>query len=67
MGLMLQVALLLVGYSLSIYLYFMNGVIASMIVIGFTSFGLLFHLIASATTLSYNYPFQPPSFLSVNY
>jgi len=58
--LMLQVALLLLGYALSSYLFSINRVVAS-VVIGFTTFGLLFYfLIVSAATLSYNCPFQTP-------
>jgi len=58
--LMLQAALLLLGYALSEYLYSIGRVVAS-VVIGFTSFGLLFYLlIVSAATLSYNCPFQTP-------
>jgi len=58
--LMLQAALLLLGYALSNYLYVTNKVVAS-VVIGFTSFGLLFYLlIVSAATLSYDCPFQTP-------
>ena len=58
--LMLQIALLLLGYALSDYLYFIDKVVAS-VLIGFTSFGLLFYLlIVSAATLSYNCPFQTP-------
>ena len=57
---MFQAVLLLVGYALSDYLYFINKVFTS-VIIGFTSFGLLFHLhITSATTLSYNCTFQMP-------
>jgi hypothetical protein len=58
--LMLQAALLLLGYALSEYLFFINKVVAS-VLIGFTTFGLLFYfLIVSAATLSYNCPFQTP-------
>jgi len=58
--LMLQAALLLLGCALSDYLYFINRVVAS-VLIGFTTFGLLFYLlIVSAATLSYNCPFQTP-------
>ena len=58
--LMLQAALLLLGYALSNYLFVINRVIAS-VVIGFLTFGLLFYfLIVSAATLSYNCPFQTP-------
>ena len=58
--LMLQAALLLLGYALSNYLFFVNKTVAS-VIIGFTTFGLLFYLlIVSAATLSYNCPFQTP-------
>jgi len=58
--LMLQAALLLLGYSLSNYLFFINRVVAG-VVIGFLTFGLLFYLlIVSAATLSFNCPFQTP-------
>ena len=58
--LMLQVALLLLGYALSNYLFFIKKVVAG-IVIGFTAFGLLFYfIVASAAALSYNCPFQIP-------
>jgi len=65
--LMLQAALLLLGYALSDYLYFINRVVAS-VVIGFTAFGLLFYfLITSAGTLSFNCPFQTPLSLVLRY
>lgn len=58
--LMLQGALLLLGYALSSYLFTISNVIAG-VVLGFTVFGLLFYLlIVSAATLSYNCPFQTP-------
>ena len=58
--LMLQAALLLLGYALSNYLFFINKTTAG-VLIGFTSAGLLFYiLIISAATLSYNCPFQTP-------
>ena len=58
--LMLQIALLLLGYALSNYLFSMSRAVSG-VVIGFTSFGLLFYLlIVSAATLSYNCPFQTP-------
>ena len=58
--LILQAALLLFGYALSNYLFFINKVVAS-VVIGFTSFGLLLYLlVVAAATLSYNCPFQTP-------
>ena len=58
--LMLQAALLLLGYALSNYLFFINKAIAS-VIMGFTTFGLLFYLlVVLAATLSYNCPFQTP-------
>ena len=58
--LMLQAALLLLGYALSNYLFFVNKTVAS-VLIGFTTAGLLFYLlIVSAATLSYTCPFQTP-------
>jgi len=58
--LMLQAALLLLGYALSNYLFSINNVVAG-VMVGFTAFGLLFYfLIVSAATLSYNCPFQTP-------
>ena len=58
--LMLQAALLLLGYALSNYLFFINKTVAS-VLIGFTTAGLLFYLlIVSAATLSYTCPFQTP-------
>ena len=58
--LMLQAALLLLGYALSEYLFSINKTIAGAL-IGFTTAGLLFYLlIVSAATLSYNCPFQTP-------
>jgi len=58
--LMLQAALLLLGYALSEYLFSISKTVAS-VLIGFTTAGLLFYLlIVSAATLSYNCPFQTP-------
>ena len=58
--LMLQAALLLLGYALSNYLFSIDRVVAN-VVIGFTVSGLLFYfLVVSAATLSYNCPFQTP-------
>ena len=58
--LMLQAALILLGYALYSYLLFVNRVVAS-VVIGFLTFGLLFYfLIVAAGTLSCNCPFQTP-------
>jgi len=65
--LMLQAALLLLGYALSNYLLFVEEVVAS-VIIGFASFGLLFYfLIASAATFSYNCPFQTPLSLIIRF
>ena len=65
--LMLQIALLLLGYALSDYLFFINKVVSS-VVIGFTTFGLLFYLlITSAATFSYNCPFQTPLSLTLRF
>ncbi|KAF9784003.1 hypothetical protein BJ322DRAFT_1109850 [Thelephora terrestris] len=58
--LMLQAALLLLGYALSNYLFTINNVVAGGVV-GVTAFGVLFYLlICSAVTLSYNRPSQFP-------
>ena len=58
--LMLQAALLLLGYALSGYLSCTNETVAS-IVVSFTTFGLLFYfLVVSVGTFSYNCPFQTP-------
>ena len=58
--LMLQAALLLLGYALSNYLFFINKTVAS-VLIGFTTSGILFYLlIVSAATFSYTCPFQTP-------
>ena len=58
--LLLQAALLLFGYAISIYLFTINNTVAA-VAIAFTSFGLLFYfLIVFAATLSYNCPFQTP-------
>ena len=58
--LMLQAALLLLGYALSQYLLSIDKTVAG-VAIGFTSFGLLFYfLIVAAATFSYNCPFQTP-------
>ena len=65
--LMLQAALLLLGYALSDYLFTIDNVIAG-VVVAFTAFGLLFYvLIVSAATFSYNCPFQTPASLIVRY
>ena len=65
--LMLQAALLLLGYALSNYLFTIENVVAG-VAVGFTAFGLLFYLlIASAATLSYNCPFQTPPSLIIHF
>ena len=65
--LMLQAALLLLGYALSVYLFTINNKIAA-VVVAFTGFGLLFYiLIVSAATLSYNCPFQTPLSLIIRF
>jgi hypothetical protein len=65
--LMLQASLLLLGYALSNYLFFIDKVVAG-VVIGFMAFGLLFYfLIVSAATFSYNCPFQTPLSLIIRY
>jgi hypothetical protein len=65
--LMLQAALLLLGYALSNYLFFVDKVVAS-VVAGFASFGLLFYfLISFAATVSYTCPFQTPLSLTIRF
>ncbi|KAF9782345.1 hypothetical protein BJ322DRAFT_215262 [Thelephora terrestris] len=65
--LMLQAALLLLSCALSKYLFTINNTVAG-VVVGFTSFGVLFYLlIVSAATLSYNCPFQTPLSLVIRY
>lgn len=64
---MLQLALLLLGYALSNYLFTIDHAVAG-VIIGFTSFGVLFYLlIVSAATLSYNCPFQTPMSLIIRF
>ena len=65
--LILQAALLLLGYALSNYLFTIDRALAG-VVIAFTSFGLLFYLlIIAAGTLSYNCPFQTPASLIIRF
>jgi len=65
--LMLQAALLLLGYAPSNYLFFINKAVAG-VLIGFTAFGLLFYLlVVSAATLSHNCPFQTPASLILRF
>ena len=59
--LMLQSALLLLGYALSRYLWTINLTVAS-VVIGITSIGLAFYVfIVIAATIADNCPFQTPT------
>ena len=58
--LILQCALVLLGFALSRYLWEVNRSVSS-VVIGFTGFGLLFYLlITTASTFSFDCPFQTP-------
>ena len=58
--LILQCALLLLGFALSRYLWGVNRSVSS-VIIGFTSFGLLFYLsIVTASIFSFDCPFQTP-------
>ena len=61
LALILQAALL-IGYTRSNYLFFIDKVITS-VLIGFASFGLPFYLIISPATLLYNFPFQTLLFI----
>ena len=65
--LMLQVALLLLGYALSNYLFFINKVVAG-VVIGFAVFMLLFYFVITfAAIISHNCPFQTPFSLVIRF
>ena len=65
--LILQCALVLLGFALSRYLWEVNRSVSS-VVIGFTSFGLLFYLlITSASILSFDCPFQTPFSLTARF
>jgi len=65
--LLLHASLLLLGGGLSNYLFFVNQTVAS-VVIGFTSFCLLFYFISSAAAiLSQHCPFQTPLSLTLRY
>ena len=58
--LILQCALALLGSALSWYLWEVNRSVSS-VVIGFTSFGVLFYLfIVTASVFSFDCPFQTP-------
>ena len=65
--LILQFALLLLGFALSRYLWGVNRSVSS-VVIGFTSFGLLFYLsIVTVSILSFDSPFQTPFSLAIRF
>ena len=65
--LLLYTSLLLLGSGLSTYLFIINQTIAG-VVIGFTSFCLLFYFISSAAAiLSQHCPFQTPPSLILRY
>ena len=65
--LILQCALVLLGFALSRYLWGVNRSVSS-VVIGFTSFGLLFYLlIIAASIFSFDCPFQTPFSLTVRF
>jgi hypothetical protein len=64
---MLQGALLLLGYALYSYLATIDGVVA-WVIAGFTASGLLFYaLIVVAAILSYDCPFQTPISIFVHF
>ena len=65
--LLLHASLLLLGVGLSNYLFSLNQTVAG-VVIGFTSFCLLFYFISSAAaTISQHCPFQTPLSLTLRY
>ena len=65
--LILQCALILLGFALSRYLWGVSRSVSS-VVIGFTSFGLLFYLIiVTASIFSFDCPFQTPFSLMVRF
>ena len=65
--LILQCALVLLGFALSRYLWGVSRP-ASSVVIGFTGFGFLFYtLITTASIISFNCPFQTPFSLLVRF
>ena len=65
--LILQCALVLLGFALSRYLWEINRSVSS-VVIGFTSFGFLFYLlIMTASILSFDCPFQTPFSLLIRF
>ena len=65
--LILQCALVLLGFALSRYLWQVNRSVSS-VVIGFTSFGFLFYLlIMTASIFSFDCPFQTPFSLLIRF
>ena len=63
----LQCALVLLGFALSRYLWGMSRSVSS-VVIGFTSFGLLFYLLLMTMSIfSFDCPFQTPSSLAIRF
>ena len=65
--LILQCALLLLGFALSRYLWGVNRSVSS-VVIGFTSFGFLFYLsIVTVSVLSFDCPLQTPFSLAIRF
>ena len=65
--LILQCALLLLGFALSRYLWGVNRSVSS-VVIGFASFGFLFYLsIVTVSILSFDCPFQTPFSLLIRF
>ena len=65
--LILQCALVLLGFALSRYLWEVNRSVSS-VVIGFTSFGFLFYLlIMTASIFSFDCPFQTPFSLLIRF
>ena len=63
----LQCALILLGFALSRYLWEVNRSVSS-VVIGFTSFGFLFYvLVTTASIFSFDCPFQTPFSLLIRF
>ena len=65
--LILQCALVLLGFALSQHLWEVSRSVSS-VVIGFTSFGFLFYLsIVTVSIFSFNFPFQTPFSLLIRF
>ena len=65
--LILQCALVLLGFALSRYLWGINRSVSS-VVIGFTSFGFLFYLLlVTVSIFSFDCPFQTPFSLAIRF